>query len=438
MYGSLLEYGIYLFTGLFVVGIPLWYILRVMKRGDRTRENYERSKRLGLSEPVTLHPVVDPNRCIGTESCVSACPEGEIIGFINGKATLVSPTRCIGHGACATSCPVQAITLVFGTETRGVDLPELSPKFETNIKGIYVAGELGGMGLIRNAVTQGWEATKYIAESLPVRGEGTYDIAIIGAGPAGLSASLKAMDIGLSHICLEQEDIGGTILTYPRRKLVMTQPMDIPLYGKVRKREMLKEELLDLWSEIISRTGLSVNTMEKVETISGEAGNFMIGTTKGEYAAKRILLSIGRRGTPRKLGVVGEKSSKVAYRLIEPEQYKGSKVLVVGGGDSAVEAALSISEYVPDGVTLSYRGDSLSRVKDANRERFEAAVTGGRIGSLFESELKEIGEMEVILDVKGKQMAIENNYVLIFIGGSLPAPFLREVGINVKTKYGEA
>ena len=433
-----ISYGFYGVTTLLAVGIPCWYIRAVLKRKERTRERYEQTRRFGLSEPTTLHPIIDPNRCIGTEACVDACPEGEILGVIGGKAALVSPTRCIGHGACASACPVQAITLVFGTETRGVDLPAVRPNFETNVPGIYIAGELGGMGLIRNAVTQGWEAMQYIRSSLHEAEPGTCDVAVIGAGPAGLSASLKALETGLTYLCLEQEEIGGTILTYPRRKLVMTQPMEIPLHGKVRKREMRKEELLDLWNEIIEGTGLSVNTKERVEEITGESGRFRVRTTVGEYTARRVLLSIGRRGTPRKLGVAGEKSSKVAYRLIEPEQYEASRVLVVGGGDSAVEAALAVSEHAPGGVTLSYRRDALSRVKDANRERFEGAVREGRIRPLFESNVREIREKEVLLEVKEKEKVIGNDYVLIFIGGVLPTNFLEKIGIDVQTKYGEA
>jgi len=438
MSDNLLSLGFYLITALLLAGIPLWYLRGVIRRKARTREEYERSQRLGLSEPVTLHPIIDPNRCIGTEACVSACPEGEILGVIDGRATLVSPNRCIGHGACASACPVQAITLVFGTEKRGVDIPELKPNFETSIEGIYIAGELGGMGLIRNAVTQGWEAMEYIRDSLDGSDGHIFDIAIVGAGPAGLSASLKALESGLSYLCLEQEDIGGTILTYPRRKLIMTQPMEIPLYGQVKVREMLKEELLDLWNEIISRTGLSVKTEEKVESISGQAGEFSIRSTKGEYQARRILLTIGRRGTPRKLGVEGEKSSKVAYRLIEPEQYRNARVLVVGGGDSAVEAALAISEHSIGGVTLSCRGESLSRPKDANRERFEAALAEGRIRALLGSEVTEIREKEVLLDVKGTPVTLDNDYVLILIGGALPTDFLQKIGIQVRTKYGES
>jgi len=434
----LLSYGLYAITGLLVVGIPLFYIRGVIRREKRAHRKYEQSRRLGLSEPTTLHPIIDPNRCIGTEACVSACPEGEILGIIDGRATLVSPTRCIGHGACASACPVRAISLVFGTEKRGVEIPALKPNFETNINGIYIAGELGGMGLIRNAVTQGWEATEYIRESLADGGEASCDLAIVGAGPAGLSASLKAMELGLSFTCFEQEDIGGTILTYPRRKLIMTQPMEIPLYGKVKKREMLKEELLDLWQEVISRNGLSINTMEKIETIGGRAGNFVLKTSKGEYSARRVLLSIGRRGTPRKLGVRGERSTKVAYRLIEPEQYSSSRVLVVGGGDSAIEAAFALSMENPGDVTLSYRRGVLSRVKDRNRELFEEAVAEGRIRALFESNVKEIREKEALLEVKGRPVTIENDYVLILIGGVLPTGFLQKIGIEVRTKFGEA
>ncbi len=434
----LLSYAFYVITALFLIGIPFLYIRRMRHRSARTREEYVRTRRLGLSEPITLHPVINENQCIGTEACVDTCPEGEILGIIDGKATLVSPTRCIGHGACAAACPVQAITLVFGTEQRGVDIPALDSRFETSVGGIYVAGELGGMGLIRNAVTQGWEAVNYIHESIGKRGGNGYDLAIAGAGPAGLSAALKAKELGLSFLCLEQEDIGGTILTYPRRKLVMTQPMDIPLYGQVKKREMFKEELLDLWNEIVDREGLKIHVREKLEEIAREAGDFRITTSREEYRARRILLAIGRRGTPRKLDVPGEKSSKVAYRLIEPEQYANSRVLVVGGGDSALEAAISVSEYSRGNVILSCRGSVFSRVKDANRILFEEHVKEGSIHSLLESSVREIREKEVVLEQGGETITLENDYVLILIGGILPTGFLQKLGIQVATKFGEA
>lgn len=399
----------------------------------KLRESVDR----GLTEPVSLHPIIDPTRCIGTAACVSACPEGEILGVLEGRAVLVSPTKCIGHGACEASCPVEAITLVFGTERRGVELPFLKENFETNVPGVYIAGELGGMGLIRNAITQGREAVQYIQQSLTGKKPDVYDVAVIGAGPAGLAASLQAQKEKLSFITLDQDNVGGTILTYPRQKLVMTQPMEIPLYGKVKFREILKEELLGLWDEVIEKTGLEVHTQEKVDAIEKQNGHYRIVSQKEEYLAQKVLLAIGRRGTPRKLGVPGEISSKVAYRLLEPEQYRKKRVLIIGGGDSAVEAALVLSEQEGAQVTVSYRKNVFSRIKEKNDERIERAIQDGRVNVLWESSVSEIRREDVILSVKDKPERLPNDYVLIFIGGVLPAEFLKKIGISIQKKFGE-
>lgn len=427
----------YVFTGLIAVGIPSWYIRNHVKRTRRARTKLKESFDRGLTEPISLHPVIDANRCICTGACVTACPEGEILGMLEGQALLVSPTKCIGHGACEAACPVEGIALVFGTERRGVELPYVKENFETNVPGVYIAGELGGMGLIRNAVTQGREAVQYIRESITTRERDVYDIAIVGAGPAGLAASLQAQKEKLSFITLDQEDVGGTILTYPRQKLVMTQPMEIPLYGKVKFREIIKEELLGLWDDIIERTGLEVRTKEKVDVIEKQNGYYRIVSQKDEYLAQRVLLAIGRRGTPRKLGVPGEMSSKVAYRMLEPEQYRKKRVLVVGGGDSAVEAALALSEQKGTQVTLSYRKNVFSRIKEKNEARIERAIRDGIVKVLWESTVKEIRREEVILKMKDKVGKLPNDYVFIFVGGVLPTQFLQKIGISIQKKFGE-
>ncbi len=431
------EHFINVFAITITIAIPAVYIYRNVKHEKSAREKLTKATQSGLMEPVSLHPIIDANRCISTGACVSACPEGEIIGIVNGKAELVTPTKCIGHGACYAACPVDGIELVFGTARRGVEIPHVKENFETNVPGIFIAGELGGMGLIRNAITQGGEAVQYLSQNLSKKYPEAYDVAIVGAGPAGLAATLQAEKQGLRYITLDQDDVGGTILSYPRQKLVMTQPMDIPLYGKCKFREIQKEELLDLWSTIIKKTGIGINTHEKLEDVQRVNGYFEVKTAKQQYLAQRVLLAIGRRGTPRKLGVPGEHSSKVAYKLIEPEQYKKKQVLVVGGGDSAIEAAMSLSEQEGTKVTLSYRKEVFSRIKEMNQTRIEKAMKSGQVHVIFNSTVKEIRGDQVILTKDGKEGYLPEDYVFVFAGGELPSKFLAKIGIEIETKYGE-
>ena len=335
------------------------------------------------------------------------------------------------------ACPTNAISLVFGTERRGLDLPHIKETFETNVNGVFIAGELGGMGLIRNAVKQGSEAIEYIGKSLP-NSAADYDVLIVGAGPAGLSATLQAHTAGLKYLTVEQEDtIGGTVLHYPRQKIVMTQPMEIPLYGKFKRTEITKEELIELWNDILRKTDIPINCAEKVQSLEKNNGCFAISTGKALYHAKRVLLTIGRRGTPRRLGVAGEKTTKVAYKLLDPEQYRRKHLLVVGGGDSAVEAALALSEQEGSVVSLSYRKNVFSRIKDRNLTRLEKVISDGRINLLMETSVQEIRTEEVVLTGKKGVFSIPNDFVFVFIGGELPTTFLEKIGIKMERKYGE-
>ena len=425
--------------------IPL-LLLIVWTVGNKRREHaenmasFEENKKSGLTEPASLHPVIDPLKCLGCASCVKACPEGEILGLINGKAQLIHPTHCIGHGACKDACPLGAITLVFGTENRGVDIPLVKPNFETNMPGIFIAGELGGMGLIRNAVEQGRQALESICKTRSVgSSSGDWlDLLIVGAGPAGFAASLGALDNKLKYVTVEQETLGGTVSHFPRGKLVMTAPVDLPMVGRVPFTETTKEELLEFWQKVEERTKPAIRYQERVEQISTEGEGYRVKTDKNSYLTRTVLLAIGRRGTPRKLGVPGEEQSKVVYRLIDPEQYRGQRVLVVGGGDSALEAATSIAEQPDTQVALSYRSEAFSRAKQKNRTKVEQAQLEGRLTVLFKSNVKEIGENSVKLDHDGKMIEIPNDGVIVSAGGLLPTPFLKETGIEVETKYGTA
>ncbi len=337
--------------------IPIWAAYGARRRGNGKRHLsiHEEVQEAGLTEPSSLHPIVDPLKCIGCSSCIKACPEGEVLGLLDDKAALIDPTRCIGHGACEKACPAGAITLVFGTATRGIDIPRVDEEFQTNVPGIFIAGELGGMGLIRNAIEQGRQAATAIAGQAvanPAPAD-MLDLLIVGAGPAGISASLAATEHGLRFRTVEQDSLGGTVAHFPRGKLVMTEPATLPLYGQLRFREIRKEALLDIWSGIIAETGLEIGFEERMTAIEPLDDGFAITTSAASYRARRVLLAIGRRGTPRTLGVPGEDLSKVVYRLVDAEQYRGRDVLVVGGGDSALEAALSQAETPDTTVTLS-------------------------------------------------------------------------------------
>ncbi len=398
----------------------------------------EEAKEAGLTEPASLHPVIDPALCLGCAACVKACPEKSILGIVDGKALLIEPSHCVGHGACATSCPTDAITLVFGTETRGVDIPFLSPKFETNVPGIYIAGELGGMGLIKNAIEQGRQAIGHIAAKAKAitATDGALDVLIVGSGPAGIAASLGAMEKKLKFRTVEQGTLGGTVAHFPRGKLVMTAPAELPLVGKVKFGEISKEKLLDFWEGVVRDTGVQLNFEERVDTIAREGEVFRVVTSQGIYFAKIILLAIGRRGTPRMLGVPGEERNKVVYRLIDPEQYRGKHVLVVGGGDSALEAAGSIADEPGSTVTLSYRSEAFSRARAKNRDRVDAAVADGRIKLYLKSDVAEIAQDSVKLKTQEGPVEIGNEAVIICAGGVLPSYFLKSMGIAVETKFG--
>ncbi len=418
--------------------IVIYIYLRKQNKASKIVEaKIEKAIEEGTFEPVSLHPVIDLGTCIKSGACVEACPEKDIIGIVNGTATLVNASQCIGHGACFHACPVEAISLVIGTEKRGVDLPHVNQDFETNVRGIYIAGELGGMGLIKNSVEQGEAAVISIAKSGFKKDNSIYDLIIIGSGPAGISASLTAKKLGLNFLTLEQDTLGGAVFNFPRTKIVMTSPMNLPLHGKVKLFNTSKTELLDLWKSVLANNNIRIQENTKVESIQLAKDCFHVVSIKEEiYKTKNVLLAIGRRGSPRKLGVQGETLEKVAYRLLEPENIINKNIIVVGGGDSAIESALSLSDQ--NKVVLSYRGEAFSRLKPKNWENLDKAIKEARLEVMLKTNLIKIETEKVYLSTDENQatLILENDLVYIFAGGELPTQFLNKAGIEITKRFG--
>ncbi len=390
----------------------------------------------GLTEPASIHPNIDLAKCIGCGACERACPEGDVLGLLGGKAELLAPTHCIGHGECTRACPTGAITLVFGTSRRGVDLPQVSADFQTSVPGIYIAGELGGMGLIRNAVEQGRQAVEAIRKKHGTAPSSGYDLIIAGAGPAGIAAALTAKSYNMKYTVIEQDDLGGAVFKYPRGKVVMTAPVTLPLVGTVKIRETTKESLLNFWRGIVDKHQLAIRYRERIESIEPGEEGFVVRTSAVAEQSRSVLLAIGRRGTPRTLGIPGESLPKVVYQLIDEEQYRGLHVLIVGGGDSALEAAARLAALPGTVVTMSYRGAHFSRARISNRNKVENLVRDGGMRLMMPSMPRRVTADRVEIEQDGKVLTLQNDAVIICAGGFLPAEFLRHAGIAMETKYG--
>ena len=420
-----------------IIGTLLFFHLRKeKKRAEATHKAAEKGK-LRSDGPQSQHPHIDNTNCIGCATCTMVCPEGDVLGMLGGKAMIINGYKCIGHGICADSCPVGAITMVLANPSVGANLPTLTSEYETTIKNIFIVGELGGLALIKNAVNQGRDCIDTIAARLTAArpqapSPDVVDVVIVGAGPAGLTASLRAIEKKLNYITIEESEIGGTVAKYPRQKLVMTSPVEFPMYGRFKKMELPKENLLEFWTKVMKRADFRCRTGEKVENIfRGDDGIFTVSTPKGQYRTRNVILALGKTGSPRKLGVKGEELPKVMYRLIEADHYVNKRILIVGGGDSAVEAAMGLANQVGNTVTLSYRQGAFSRIKDRNAQRIEESIRKGKVRVLFNSNPVEFRQDSAVLDVNGTKQTLPNDFVWIFAGGEPPTAFLKKIGIGI-------
>jgi putative YpdA family bacillithiol system oxidoreductase len=427
----------YLIAGAIVLFFVRLY-LRGLKKKERQWHAAAEKGQLFSEGPKAQHPHIDTTYCVGCQTCTSVCPEGDVLGMIGGKAAIINGHKCIGHSLCADACPVGAITMVMASPGMSAEMPNLSPQYETNIPNLFIIGELGGLALIKNAVNQGRDCIDTIADRVTPGGAPASDICdvlIVGAGPAGISASLRAIEKHLNYVTIEQDEVGGTVAKYPRQKLVMTTPVEFPMYGKFKKMELSKENLLAFWHKVMQRADFKVRSGEKVQDIKKDTdGLFTTITSKGQYRSRAVVLALGRTGTPRKLGVPGEDLPKVMYRLIETDHYVHKKILIVGGGDSAVEAAMGLAKQIGNEVTLSYRQERFSRLKERNVQRIEDCIRSGKLKVIFNSVPVEFRPESVVLDIKGQRQEIPNDFVWVFAGGTPPNDFLKKIGVQLGTR----
>jgi thioredoxin reductase (NADPH) len=427
--------------GLVIAAIVTLFFVRRYLEKEKLREvrAHEAAKKgtLRSDGPQSQHPHIDTQYCIGCATCTTVCPEGDVLAMLGGQAVIVNGYKCIGHSLCADACPVGAITMVMASPSMGANLPQLSTEFETSVPNLFIVGELGGLALIKNAINQGRDCVDTIVTRIPGLRKGksnseVLDALIVGAGPGGISASLRAIERKLNYLTVDESEVGGTVAKYPRQKIVMTSPVELPIYGKFKKMELSKEDLLAVWSEILKKAEFKFRKGEKVEDIKkGEDGIFAVTTTKGQYRAHTVILALGKGGIPRKLGVKGEELPKVMYRLIETDHYVNKKILVVGGGDSAVEAAMGLAHQVGNQVTVSYRKEQFTRLKDRNEKRIQEFIQKGKVRVLFNSMPVEFKQNSVLLEVNGKTQEIPNDFVWIFAGGEPPTAFLKKIGVRV-------
>lgn len=421
---------IWFITFALIILIIIPYYIKFRKQQKQNEQRKREAVALGIDKPRAQFPFIDQANCIGCGSCVLACPEGDVLGVVFGKATVINGMRCVGHGLCEPACPVGAIEVGLGDIKSREDIPQVDEYYESNVPGIFIVGELGGISLIRNAVEHGTKAVTKIAGK-PERSNdpNLKDVVIIGAGPAGLTAALTAIQNNLNYLVLDQQEPGGTILQYPRQKLVMTQPVEIPLYGKLKKPEYSKETLLEMWLELIEKHNIQIRSQTRVEQVIKQNGEFRILTPNGEFRSKHVVLAMGRRGTPRKLEVPGEDLPKVAYQLVDAQSYSHQNILVVGGGDSAIEAAVGLARQKGNKVTISYRKPRFFRIKKKNEDNLNELLKQKKIKALFESNVLEILEKSVRLQTLQETVEIPNDYVFVFAGGIPPFQMLEEMGI---------
>ncbi len=387
---------------------------------------------------ILIHDIND-DRCTGCDACVAVCPTN-VLDLVANKSRVLRFEDCIQCEACMFACPTEALVMFpEGGMPPPLKIPEIDENFQTAVPGQYLIGEVAGKPLVKNAANLGRAVIEHmlttglypgaLGPSSP--GDNGVDVAIVGSGPGGLSAALTCIQKGLSYVVLEKEqEIASTISRYPKGKLVMAEPYDTENVSLLPVFDSSKEQLIPIWKELIERVRLSINLGESVESIQRTHEGFEVRTTVAGYRAQRVVLSIGTRGKPRTLQVPGENLPKVFSLLDDPDLWNGRSVLVVGGGDSACEAALALADAGAK-VIVSYRGKGFNRAAPKNKQSIERYAAEGRIKAKLGSQVLQFEPDSVTLALAdGTQKRYPNDAAFVLIGADPPVAWLEKVGIH--------
>jgi thioredoxin reductase len=422
-----------------VVGLP--FVLREIRKKRRAGELAKRiipvssltaedieSIRSLHPEGKKMYPAINRAVCVGCGACAQSCREKDVLAVINGKSTLVNPLACRGEGDCERNCVTGGLKLVEHGCKLKVSVPWTDEHFESNIKGVYIVGSLTGAALIKEAINQGRSAVNHIMKGVVPPNLPT--VLVVGAGPAGLSAMLSCRKFGLPVLCFEKERTANTIRNFPKKKFVMAEPLELPLVGPLWVGDTTREKLLESWDGILDKAGACIATGSRLEMIARKDGRFRVTISGQVHDCDKVILALGNRGVPRKLGIPGEDGANVFYNLLEASEFSGSTVTVTGAGDSAIEAALALQKNGCR-VTLVVRGDGFPKAKARNVERIGRAIAGGEISAHFNSRLLAISDHFVVFTNAEGSVRQANDTVFVLVGGELPFDLLQRIGIEI-------
>ena len=387
-------------------------------------------------------PVIDTGTCLGCYACVDVCPF-DVLTIERYVAVVARPDECCGVVLCEQVCPNGSLTISVGEPV--LDRPGVTEHLEsTDVPGLFVAGDLTGLPLIKNAINQGVLAVDRIAATMPRKRREASDVVVIGAGPAGLSAALRAKEKGLTCVVLEQATVAASVKSFPRDKLVYDPPLDLPVEGELWMKEATKEELVAQWTRIVRARALDVREQRRVTAIEreppGTGGAFVLTTTRDDdrsetYRASRVVVAIGRRGTPRLLELAIEPGaeSRVSYALADARSFAGKRIIVAGLGDAAMEAAIALARQPETSVTISYRGATFTRGKARNIGELKELVAKGRLRILFGTVPVAVTRSSVtvagVTAGKGRR-TIQADALLVLVGGVPSWDLLTAAGIR--------